>query len=282
MVVMDGCSGSSYIVTQVKYLFNLHGHPTSFNHEPELFVPRQNPFFHGNRSLGEAVEMVNKDEVSRNKTLVFKGSSENLHIEDGRMAWSTQVAPSLRKMQTYAVYAWRSNVLDHAVCMVKDCFSLAYGTKNFSKEALGHPVAANGTRRQECFQRRKANVSSKDYKVTFHPEVLTEYLRTSYDNVLAEREKLTRTVGPFGVVTAEELTAFEHDRSQFDRSCRAWHSLLRSLGIRPDKAIIRSYLAKTAGSRPAPALHSETIFNFEEVKAALVKAGNDIAGLMRM
>merc|ERR1719473_1992728 len=109
------------------------------------------------------------------------------------MAWTTQVAPSLRKMQTYVAYAWRSNVLDHAVCMVKDCFSLAYGVRNFSKEDLGHPVSANGTRRHECFQRRKGNISDKDYKVAFHTDVLTEYLRTSYENVKAEKEKLVKT-----------------------------------------------------------------------------------------
>ena len=70
----------------------------------------------------------------------------------------------------------------------------------------------------------------------------------------------------------EDLMAFETDRdAACGRSLASWVDLLLSWKIDVNVQTVRAFLEKRAGTRPAPASHRMSIFNFDEVHAALLK-----------
>merc|ERR1719163_1295151 len=87
----------------------------------------------------------------------------------------TEVASDLKDMHTHVVYAKRENLLDHAVCKVRDCFSSTYGV----------PVDADGERSDLCFNRR-TDEKAKDYKAKMIPGKLVKMMQRTAEDLETE------------------------------------------------------------------------------------------------
>lgn len=97
-------------------------------------------------------------------------------------------------------------------------------------------------------------------------------------------DDLRRDWGEAGVerVKYEDLMAFEHGDLQ--PSIKAWKTLFHAWGFHLTVAQIQRLLEDTGdvGSRRAPADHTETVYNWDEVREFLCRNGSKrIISLMR-
>jgi len=279
MLYAKGCSGSTWVQKVARELMKLHGFCVS----PVAYEPL-NPtsdvkrlFSYDNATIGDSMQRATEYWGKQGATLVYKGV--------GGLD-SVFVRKKMKKLGTYAAVVWRSNALDHAVCMVRDCFS----------DKLGYAVDESGNETQICFQRRKApEAETKSYKVKLNMTNLLRQLAymTAQGQRLADDLKASDYQGQeFSMVTYEDLADYQRQDSQwtnsteaFDRSVEAWGSLLRSWGVTPVYKTIMDYLQSGKGTRSPPRSHSDMIYNYGEVRDMIQRElGNwpEFEGLLRL
>jgi hypothetical protein len=260
MMVSEGCSGSTYALDVFKEMLEAHGTaPIEFRYNAELMKCQKNPECKGSGSSLQALGMqvAVAKAVDAGRTLVVK--------EQGSDPAARQ---AMHEMGTYAVMAYRSNVLAKMLCEAKDCFTTGRNRKLF--ERMGPNANA-------CFPKRRSLPPQKQTKVWINPEdnKLVEALR-DYENDKKDMEKTLSSSGykssDFEVVTLEDLFLSESDGSSsgLARTVRAWSTALKSLGVKPDAKIIESVLKPTRGKRPSYSIY-EQISNADEVSKALAK-----------
>merc|ERR1719444_448782 len=88
-----------------------------------------------------------------------------------------EIAPHLKQMDTRVVYAYRENILDHAVCKVRDCFTDHYGI----------PVNGRGQRSDLCFNRRAGDKAAKEYKAFLNPGKLVKMIEKTESDIPEEQ-----------------------------------------------------------------------------------------------
>lgn len=268
------CDGVEKVARE---LMKLHGFCVS----PVAYEPL-NPtsdvkrlFSYDGGTIGDSMQRATEYWGKQGATLVYKGV--------GGLD-SVFVRKKMKKLGTYAAVVWRSNALDHAVCMVRDCFS----------DKLGYAVDEQGNETQICFQRRKApDADSRSYKVKLNMTNLLRQLAymTAQGQRLGDDLKASDYTD-FSMVTYEDLADYQRRDSQwtnsteaFDRAVEAWGSLLRSWGVTPVYNTIMDYLLSGKGTRDPPRSHSDMIYNYGEVRDMIQRElGNwpEFEGLLRL
>eukprot|EP00927_Polykrikos_kofoidii_P017728 TRINITY_DN180_c0_g1_i3.p1 TRINITY_DN180_c0_g1~~TRINITY_DN180_c0_g1_i3.p1 ORF type:complete len:369 (-),score=53.14 TRINITY_DN180_c0_g1_i3:38-1081(-) len=294
MLVMRGCSGSSAVMVFARNLLRYHGIPVPRASLPvvvngvakaplgpgwpaELLNPKYNWFLSSAAgNMGKAMEMANAEMMRTNRTLFFKGMVQNLQGDGAGVDQWESLKPSFQKLDMFAVIGTRVNMLDEVICQVKDCFHPADGV----------PVDASGKESELCFNRRgdaikhpvsKSNskpaeipAPAEEYKAKLNVRVLHRLIDKEYELIDGARESL-ESIGIFPkTVTEEDLLDFQTPMpGAFKRAVTAWSVLLESLGVTPDKNIVREFLQQYRGTYHDKPTHADTIYNFHEVKAAL-------------
>jgi len=276
IIVMDDCSGSTFVQSVTRDLLSIHGLVGSGEgfgivkpHKNRLFV--QNPAL----GLGAALHEMATGAAERGTTLTFKMGTKFLTAQ-------LDVVTNMTSLGAYAVHVWRSNVLDELVCKVRDCF----------KDRLGYPVNAKGKKSKLCFDRRAASAEAT-MAVMDVPKTVRLINKT-----MRVHSSVADELTAFGfkaplTVAFEDLAAFQYTSPappsapnerpcDFDCSVAAWERVLSSLGVEADDDAVRLYLEdRGARSRDPPPPHSDTIYNADDVKEAMDDAGAEFAAQFR-
>ena len=267
MLVSMGCSGSSEGLRITKDLLSRHGLPVAHARDgkSELFRCGGNPYCLGDNSISSyddrlttAVQTMVAESAQQNASLVFKGSNAGIHSP----VWAI-----MHQLHTRAAVAWRENSLARLVCTMRDCF-------NPLAPSEGTLVGPNT---DACFKRRELPFEQQP-RVWLNTSSLVSILRTM------KREDWVSLVEPlkqngwaesdFVVQKTEDLLAHQTTttRAALEVSVDAWSEVLRSLGVNPDRQIVRSALEEKRGAHPSLPL-SAMIENADEVQALLAAEG---------
>lgn len=267
MLVMSGCSGSSFLLNMASGLLEAHGAAVNTPGGGELTKPSQNPFYKPSAGMGVAMEAAYASALQSNATLVFKE-------QGARSSFFQDSTPLLLKLNTYVVHGFRENAIDRMVCLVKDCFV---------NETFGVPVY-HGDESDMCFARRKLGrksaITPGDYKARLNTTHLASNLLQALEDPKLEKTRIDaagfrNTVS----LSTEALLDFEHDSSALDSAVEAWSHFLEAWGVRPETQSIRNHLSKYVGRFTAEP-HRDTIYNFQEV-ADIVAHHSELRPLLR-
>jgi len=270
-LIVDGCSGSTYMLSLSQRLLVAHGvsvHAVGeggchkedlIKHIPKYLTDAEKEKIKDldlTQSLKLAVEAVQRN----NETLFFKTNTQ-------LQSWD----PSFQVMGTFfkdtgikAALVFRNNILDWNVCRIRDCFA---------GRALGHPVNENGVEDKACFERREDPTLST-WALVNPEKMVSEIKQTEIDRV-----ETLKKLRELGLVTeelySEDLLSFELSSEGLGRSVKGWKKILSSWGIAASTKIIEEVLTQEplTGKLPQPGPHSDVIYNIDEVESELRKNG---------
>lgn len=301
VLVVNGCSGSTFVMKVARRLFLAHGLQV-YGWEYELLNPTKNPFFnrsavqkHGTTAAtARALEAVHEDAQLRRSVLLFNGAPGYL---------SEAVASVLRRREALLVHAWRRNVLDTLVCEVRDCFAhtTPTGKRAGTADTLGWPVdARSGARSPACFEQRRSKranstgastAATGPTKARLNVSSLISLLPLDSPARVANFLRSRRLAAPVSLST-EELSDFslaapsrEEAQARLRRSATAWERALSAWGV-PTKTeqLVRLLAAERDRLQTTPRVvtpHAQTIANVAEVAGTLRRAGPAYAALLR-
>jgi len=264
VLVMPGCSGSTYVQKTARELLRRHGYtvaPAAF----EICNPKTNAKYTKSKGMGQALHEMHRAFTKRQQTMVFKCDMKD-----------SKTRTALKNMGAHFVFAHRSNILDYMTCLVRDCFVTT---------PLGTPVDASGQPSALCFNRRTKMVASKE-SPTFANLNITDLAKrlVSFNakSLLSSAQLATsgrkKHVPTF---TMEALAAYQFNSSSgVADSLKAWTDLLKGWSVKPNATTIRNFLTKNAVSRPPPAPHSKTIYNIAQVSDYL-RTHPDVEWMLR-
>eukprot|EP00928_Gymnodinium_smaydae_P040725 TRINITY_DN2759_c0_g2_i2.p1 TRINITY_DN2759_c0_g2~~TRINITY_DN2759_c0_g2_i2.p1 ORF type:complete len:177 (-),score=39.38 TRINITY_DN2759_c0_g2_i2:280-810(-) len=159
-------------------------------------------------------------------------------------------------------FFWRSNVLDHLVCEVRDCFFRGKGE---------YTVNSSGQRLDLCFKRRFVK---EPVKALLNTTRLTKRLK---EKLHYPQHCLTQ-LGRFGIENTT-ISKFSFEglfRHESDATARAleeatneWLRLLSAFDLNASRDKVRKFLRPTLGAHSLH-LSGDTIYNVEEVRLALL------------
>ena len=279
--IMAGCSGSSATGHMLRMLVNCtkgwkdydareHGEDS---HTGEAFKGAKNPWF---QKLKEKHPDWNTTQLWKQTFEEWIGDvrSENqTYFVDATKSGSVLNDPELADLlrDIPIVPARRTNLIDRAICTVKDCFH--HGE-------LGHPVY-KGERSDLCIARRhelRGADDELDYKAWLDVNVLQDHLedmmRTDEEPNVVFGRKLPQEV------TYDKLMQVEYPDSdatgEFDDGVREWMTMLDGLQVRDVSAeSVATCLRPSIGTWHRPFSHKDELENFEEVKELLCKGGTE-------
>jgi hypothetical protein len=263
ILIAGPCSGSSATMKFAKVILEAHGYLVFHGSEPLLRPNQKNSFYKEGRAnlnnrnitkptrdeiLSESLILYNQKAVRNNKILLIKAN----HIP-------MEVMNTLKKMRSKFAITVRSNILDRAVCAVRDCFS-----KN---DPIGHQVFRNGTAAEVCFKRRHTTEKvMADFNDT---EKLLSYMHDKEKQNDKRIEMFTKKFAHSKYAAYEDLFMFEysHTKEIFQISVKAWTDMLQSFGD-IEEHIVKAALMPFRDTRQKPS-HSSVIYNAEEIKNLL-------------
>ena len=279
--IMAGCSGSSATGHMLRMLVNCakgwkdydareHGEDS---HTGEAFKGEKNPWF---QKLKEKHPDWNTTQLWRQTFEEWIGdvrSANQTYFVDATKSGSVLNDPELADLlrDIPIVPARRTNLIDRAICSVKDCFH---------NGELGHPVY-KGKRSDLCIARRhelRGADDELDYKAWLDVNVLQDHLedmmRTDEEPNVVFGRKLPREV------TYDKLMQVEYPDSdatgEFDDGVREWMTMLDGLQVRDVSAeSVATCLRPSIGTWHRPFSHKDELENFEEVKELLCKGGTE-------
>lgn len=260
----SGCTGSSIILDIAREIMELHGVVAYIHGDKmyeEVIVPSKNPFYTEKRGIRTAMHMLAKAAETNDTTLMFKSGGLATEVFD-------EVAPALVEIRTRVVYMERTNALDYATCMARDCF----------EDDVGYPVDKHGKKSSLCFGRRLQGdtADDTDIKVMYNTAKLVPHLLKLLGR--SQRGRASKLLAQHGfknvtTVSMEGLLAYETtDTSGLNRSVEEWSKLLDAWGMAPQQRIIEAYLKPNCGTRDA-APQMKGIYNWGEVQKAMIKEG---------
>ena len=167
---------------------------------------------------------------------------------------------SLQRMNATFIHTYRENVLDRAVCMIRDCFD---------NGEHGYPISADSLEQSDlCFKRRV-----NDTKVMAHvlPTKMPDMLKTYEEVIETDKRELPYLIGddPTKVRPTEELFAYEYtsDEETFQRSLDAWSVILKDV-LHLDSTALEKVMRKDQ-NRFERTTHNNVIDNVDELEVAL-------------
>jgi len=270
-LVVDGCSGSSYMMVLSQRLMAAHGvmvHAVGEggSHKADLVRKMASIFNNSEKREIEDLDMTESLKLAleaarrNNETMFFKTNTE---LAKWDPTWYRKGA-FFRNNGVKSALVFRRNILDWNVCRVRDCFD------NGNR---GYPVDENGELNQACFARRD------DPNLTTYAYMRTERLVAKMQQDEVDRNETLRKLSDLGLVTeavySEDLLSFERRSHGLDLSTQGWKKILESWGINASWAIIQKVLANEplVGKLPEPGPHSQVIWNIEKVSQKLRENG---------
>jgi hypothetical protein len=211
------------------------------------------------KNLTDKFRIVHEWSQSFHKTMVFK--SEYVIMYD-----KPDLLNYLKTVGTKAYFFKRENLIDVMQCLVHD-----FG----GKDAPGLNVDEHGNEVEVPWRGRGATEADNinlgkvvPSKVWLDPTQIVAYMdfmdaRDDMHMKLLQEYSLNTMPRP---VSAEKLFAFE--TGDMAESIEEWFALLSSFGITPDRKLI-SHTLSQYGTFPAPKNHTETLYAFKELEAAL-------------
>eukprot|EP00928_Gymnodinium_smaydae_P040724 TRINITY_DN2759_c0_g2_i1.p1 TRINITY_DN2759_c0_g2~~TRINITY_DN2759_c0_g2_i1.p1 ORF type:complete len:175 (-),score=37.47 TRINITY_DN2759_c0_g2_i1:252-776(-) len=158
-------------------------------------------------------------------------------------------------------FFWRSNVLDHLVCEVRDCFFRGKGE---------YTVNSSGQRLDLCFKRRFVK---EPVKALLNTTRLTKRLK---EKLHYPQHCLTQ-LGRFGIENTtiskfsfEGLFRHESDNGALEEATSEWVRLLKSFDVEAPRSKVREFLRPSIGAHPLH-ISGDSIYNVEAVKNALAE-----------
>ena len=274
--VMKGCSGSTFIGNTLSELLRcsvrwqvLHKDEWNGWLDPELLKSEKNPWY-----AQVALEMTNASEAQRwNATLwrmwhFARGSGASIIINaDSSRSRATledrEVRDTLHRFGLRFVHLWRSNVLDHRTCAVKDCF--AHFGDNYN--------VYHGERSQLCFARRHIP-DPHEYRAHLDTAGLADTLRGDIQATASDHERLQPgELAPFRLLEYETFVRVQYPHANttcdFDAGVDEWHALLSLMGAGVSRDVVSRCLAPRVGTYHRPGPHTDVLDNYDEVEAAL-------------
>jgi len=266
ILIAGPCSGSSAIVKFTKVILESHGYDVFHGSEPLLRPEQKNVFYVNARTslhqrfnreptrneiLSESLVLYNQKSFQTNRILLIKANSIPKLVID-----------TLKTMGARFAFTYRSNVLDRAVCAVRDCF--------LKGDPIGCQVFSNGTRADMCFNRRHID---EKLMANFDTDKLHSYMEYKERQNEDRIGMFTRSFSPSTFAAYEDLFKFEYSRSEetLKESVHAWTDLLQSFGD-INKTTVEAALMPYWDTRPKNQPHSTVIFNIEEVKGSLLES----------
>ena len=268
VLIAEPCSGSSAIFKFTALILKAHGYDVLDGGEPLLRLKEKEHFYDDAKhslmqSLGrepkheeimqEFLILFNKQAVLKNKIVLFTMNAIPKYIMD-----------TLESMDTKFALTYRRNILDRAICAVRDCFV----EHNRHNPIVGRQVFSNGTVADMCFNRRRSNENGM---AEFDDvEALMSYIKVKERLNEKRVKKFSPTVAPSVEVAYEDLFAFEYTNSDrvFESSVKEWCNFLRNFGdIRED--IVKEALIPYWNSMEKEQSHASVIYNANEIKDAL-------------
>eukprot|EP00928_Gymnodinium_smaydae_P040728 TRINITY_DN2759_c0_g3_i3.p1 TRINITY_DN2759_c0_g3~~TRINITY_DN2759_c0_g3_i3.p1 ORF type:complete len:377 (-),score=62.19 TRINITY_DN2759_c0_g3_i3:304-1344(-) len=254
VVVSQGCSGTTELGEQLRDLLEELGEKPYRNVSWEALWPGTNPFYDERVGMAQAVIDMAVAATRVNQRLAFKVSLPTLDLD---------TATVLAGLNASMAFFWRSNVLDHLVCEVRDCFFRDRGE---------HTVDASGHRLDLCFKRRFANqpvkallntttVAKRLKKKLHYPEYcLTELGRFGIENT---------TIGKFSF---EGLFRHESDDTAgaLEETTSEWLRLLKVFDVDASPSKVREFFRPTVGAHPLRP-SADSIYNPKAVRQALAE-----------
>jgi len=274
ILITQDCSGSTFVQHTAIELLRAHGLNIYFTGTYESLKPQKNVLYQKSPKKGMADAMATYASRAQKSggVLVFKAEPNKLENDPS-------IASAMVKYSAHAAHVYRSNVLDQAICKVRDCFPQHFGV---AVDQFGSPSSA-------CFKRRS------DGKVIEKAHLKAEQLVQFVNETMQRQIHLPAEILAWGFprtesVAYEDLAAFQYgatDYNSCDLACslRAWCRLLMSWDVAVDSGVVESYLlnvVKTETVHKPPGRHIETIDNLHEVYEAFVKAGPEFVQLMRL
>lgn len=262
LLITSPCSGSSVTIRFSRKILEAHGYNVFVGDEPG--VPSRNHFYDPAKKnleerLGrkptareitlESFRLYNQKALSQNKILLIK--INHVWNDTGR---------ELNKMGAKFAYAYRSNIMDRAICVVRDCFQ---------DETFGHQVYVNGTASNSCFSRRKSKEKVQAY-ISDVDALINFMLKKEIDDKTRLQRYSSYIAPPAEIQTYEDLFQFEYTNSEqiFEQSVQSWCKLLGNFA-NIDKDIVRETLRSYINYLPHLASHSELIHNYDDVREKL-------------
>ena len=271
-MIQYGCSGSSALVHLTRELLRAHGFLT-LEGKSEIIKPEKNKFYES----AKQTLAPNGEKVSKTKVVREMMHQTLQHVEDSDMTAIFKLGPrktaiafgenGLLELGVKFIHFYRSNLLDHVLCEVRDC--------QLRGKRVGYPVfPANGTRTDICFGRRRTHVKVKAY---LNVSATVAYMKHWDERMAGEQASLPYDRLETGErYSAEDLYGFEYtqDEDMFDRSRSEWMRLLSRVIDSPDETTVNDFLRKYQGTR-TPHPHYDIIYNYAETVAALKEAQLD-------
>jgi len=272
-LIVDGCSGSAYLMGLSRRLLSAHGirsHAVGKGGSNKEELSRR---MKGYLSRAEQEEIEELDMSDVSSALRISMSASQRHAESllfetrARLeSWepSFEAMSSLFKRNVKCALVLRRNLLDWNICRVRDCLEA---------DRIGVPVDAQGDRNEACLSRRID--PSKSTWALLEPKALVQ--KMSED--ARERARLVKQLGEAELVRevlyTEDLLSFEQSSGGLGLSTESWMRLLKSWGLEPSKGIVEGVLSSEPlhGKLPEPSPHSQLIHNVEEVGSVLREHG---------
>ena len=267
LLLIDGCSGSTYIQGFAACLLDLHGERTKATYGSRYSNNEREPLnflkpLHVDDSVTPPLLATTPAGLRRlcaraaaaNETLVF-------NVQTWALRWLPELVPSLHLCGARMVSVARANALDQVVCLVKDCFD----------RTLGHPVDREGRNSSICTARR-ARAPEERHLAQLRVAGLMERLQSILDNGATQHSQLESAgFGSRETLLYEDLAAATYTDAapNVKRSLSAWSALLAGWGVQPHAGRIRDAIRSTGSRRTPPPPHAQVIQNHAEVRQAL-------------
>eukprot|EP00448_Togula_jolla_P013024 CAMPEP_0170598256 /NCGR_PEP_ID=MMETSP0224-20130122/16147_1 /TAXON_ID=285029 /ORGANISM="Togula jolla, Strain CCCM 725" /LENGTH=382 /DNA_ID=CAMNT_0010922789 /DNA_START=70 /DNA_END=1216 /DNA_ORIENTATION=+ len=265
-VIMEGCSGSSFMLALSGRMLRAHGVPI---HSVGEGGSHRDSLLKKTARYASATEKELMNASSTPVALRIAIDAAKRHGQELFFKTNPKIKgwePSFQEMSSFlkdnvmSVLVLRRNLLDWNICRVRDCFDGG---------AQGHPVTPDGKEDKACISRRKSSNITTMALVKSHKMV-----KKVEKDVIFRTEMVWKLIEE-GVVKEpfyiEDLLSFERASADFDTCIGVWADVMRSWGVKPDLQKIRRVLKKTptAGKLPDPASHSQVVYNIVHLSNAL-------------
>jgi len=249
MLVSPGCDGSSAVLKHAHAILRMHGIKLREKGEVLGQMPYDDQVFIKENVVNRTLVETHEEFKSKKQTLLLRG-----RIGTDQ---ETILSKDMLDLGSLVVQVSRRNLLDQAVCSVRDCFDAQ----------MGHPVL-RGETSDLCIKRRQAKDSwmKGQYKAFMNVNTLIASMQVLEDNLNQTANDLHNLGYTPALLKTEDLLDFEWSEDMMWSAVPAWERLLKSWGIEPDRRALVTYLRQNVGTREPPPPQEEAIQNFESVK----------------
>lgn len=263
VLVSDGCSGSSWILNVLKELLRTTVGVRLCNLPGRDWEVLRQPFRSGRHpsldELAEGILTTHAKCTAKGRTFFFKGKHPSQVIA---------LARTLNAMGARVALTQRANMLDRVLCDVRDCFKTKAGLSGTNV------FARDGTRANSCHKSREQPWRAASIAVNITDMDLFLQTLRRFDSYQTHLSLKLEAAGlgprPILPITYEELALSGHSPERMRMSVAGFRRIMLSFGYDVPEERIREVLQPSAGGRPKPRPHRELVYNYDELRSALI------------